>query len=107
MLIALRCAMKPWVCFLREENSASTAHREDKESKFLTLLGMTTFAVEPCESASIRGVDSFRGRGRPAPQTSHAVVIRSPAAFRRDPSDDLVRVGDVAGFAVDAVRWVQ
>ncbi len=38
---------------------------------------------------------------------SHPVVIRAAAAFRRHPGDDLVRVGDVAGFAVDAVGRVQ
>ena len=38
---------------------------------------------------------------------SHAVVIRAAATFRWHPGDDLVRVGDVAGFAMDAVRRVQ
>src|SRR6202035_1905454 len=37
----------------------------------------------------------------------HPVVIWPAAAFWRDPCDDLVRIGDVAGFAVDAVRWIQ
>src|SRR4029077_16363189 len=30
-----------------------------------------------------------------------------PAAFGRDPGDDLVWVGNVAGFAMNAVRWIQ
>lgn len=34
---------------------------------------------------------------------SHSLVIGTAAAFGRDPVDDLIRVGDVAGFAVDAV----
>src|SRR5271165_741928 len=37
----------------------------------------------------------------------HAVVIRAAAAFRWHPGDDLIGVGDVAGFAVDAVGGVQ
>src|ERR1700739_3854585 len=39
--------------------------------------------------------------------TSHPVVIRAAAAFRRDPGDDLVRIHDVTGLAVYAVRWIQ
>src|SRR6267154_3431548 len=38
---------------------------------------------------------------------SHPVVIRSAPTFRRHPGDDLVRVGNVAGFAMDAVRRIQ
>ena len=38
---------------------------------------------------------------------SHPVVIRAAAAFWGHPGDDLVWVGDVAGFAVDAVTRVQ
>src|SRR5882724_6826821 len=37
----------------------------------------------------------------------HAVVIWTTAALRWDPSDDLVRIGNVTGFAVYAVRWIQ
>src|SRR5208282_691024 len=37
----------------------------------------------------------------------HAVVIRATAAFRWHPGDDLIWVLNVAGFAVDAVGWVQ
>src|ERR1700722_2015533 len=37
----------------------------------------------------------------------HTVVIRPSAAFRGYPRYDLVWIGDVAGFAVDAIRWVQ
>src|SRR2546423_15675401 len=37
----------------------------------------------------------------------HPVVIRSAAAFGRNPRDDLIRVGDVAGLTVYAVRRVQ
>lgn len=33
----------------------------------------------------------------------HSFVIRSAAALGRDPVDDLIRVGDVAGLAVNAV----
>ena len=34
---------------------------------------------------------------------SHIRIIRSAAAFRRNPRDVLVRVFDIAGFAMDAV----
>ena len=37
----------------------------------------------------------------------HSIVIRSAAALWRHPGDDLVRVRDVAGFAMHTVRWVQ
>src|SRR5882672_1960056 len=37
----------------------------------------------------------------------HAVVVRSAAALGWDPGNDLIRVGDVAGFAVNAIRRVQ
>src|SRR5437773_1759835 len=37
----------------------------------------------------------------------HAIVVWPAATFRWNPSNDLIRVGDVAGFAVDAVRRVQ
>ena len=40
-------------------------------------------------------------------QGLHAVVVRPAAALRRNPGDDLVRVGDVAGLAVHAVRRIQ
>ena len=33
----------------------------------------------------------------------HAFVVGAAAAFGRNPVDDLIGVGDVAGFAVDAV----
>jgi len=48
-----------------------------------------------------------RGLSRIDPTGSHAVVVRPPAAFGRDPGDDLVGVGDVAGFAVDAVGGIE
>ena len=38
---------------------------------------------------------------------SHAVVVRTAATFGRDPGDDLVGIRDVAGLAVDAIRWIQ
>src|SRR6266853_4338369 len=37
----------------------------------------------------------------------HAVVVRSAAALGWDPGNDLIRVGDVAGLAVNAIRRVQ
>src|SRR5947209_1299779 len=56
----------------------------------------------------IRQIDATRARV-PAPHKPflHAVVIRAAAAFRRDPGDDLVGIGDVAGFAVDTVGGIQ
>src|SRR5580700_5795096 len=38
---------------------------------------------------------------------SHSVVIRPSAAFRRNPSNDLIWVSDVASLAVHTVRGVQ
>src|SRR6516225_4801980 len=38
---------------------------------------------------------------------SHPIVVRAAAAFRRDPGDDLVGIGDVARLAVYAVCRVQ
>src|SRR5262245_11375463 len=45
---------------------------------------------------------------RPSPggAGSHVRIVRPAAAFRRHPDDILVRVLDVAGFAVDAVLRV-
>ena len=40
------------------------------------------------------------------PEDLHAVVVGAAAAFGGDPGDDLVRIHDVAGFAVDAVGEV-
>src|SRR6188508_2189840 len=36
----------------------------------------------------------------------HALVLWTTAAFGRDPVDDLIRIHDVAGLAVDAVGGV-
>ena len=36
----------------------------------------------------------------------HAFVIRATAAFGYDPVDNLVGIGDIARFAVDAIRGV-
>src|SRR5271154_4077526 len=50
------------------------------------------------------------GKSRTRPYIEHelhTVVIRSAAAFRWDPRDDLVGVLNVAGFAVYTVRWVE
>ena len=38
--------------------------------------------------------------------SSHSFVIRAAATFGRNPIDDLIRVGDVAGLAVDAICGV-
>src|SRR5438046_4386699 len=43
---------------------------------------------------------------RNAEAASEPVVVRATAAFGRDPSDDLIGVGDVAGLAVHAIRSV-
>src|SRR5207302_5046614 len=57
-----------------------------------------TLIVHACASLCLAG----RAR-RPSPHKplSHAVVVWAAAAFGWNPGDDLVRVGDVAGFAVD------
>jgi hypothetical protein len=38
---------------------------------------------------------------------SHPIIIRSAATFRRDPSNDLVWIGNVTGFTMHAVRRIQ
>ena len=40
------------------------------------------------------------------PRDSHAFIVRASAAFGDYPVNDLVGIGDVAGFAVDAVGGV-
>ena len=44
----------------------------------------------------------------PLPQRCalHSLVVGAAATFWRDPVDDLVGIGDVASFAVDAIRGV-
>ena len=37
----------------------------------------------------------------------HSVVVRTTAALGRDPGDDLIRILDVAGFAVNTIGRVQ
>ena len=37
----------------------------------------------------------------------HPIVIGPAAALRRNPGDDLVGIGDIAGFAVDAVGRIE
>src|SRR3984957_8181464 len=46
------------------------------------------------------------GAGSSSPYISHAFVVGAASAFGRDPVDDLVGVGDVAGFAMDAIGGV-
>jgi len=41
------------------------------------------------------------------PELLHALVIRTASTFRWNPGDDLIRVGNVAGFAVYTIRWIQ
>src|SRR5471030_2395939 len=48
----------------------------------------------------------WQHRDRHAGGSLHIWVIRSAAAFRRNPGDVLIRVLDVAGFAVDAILRV-
>ena len=48
----------------------------------------------------------WRYRDAATRRTSHVGVIRPAAAFRGNPGDVLVRILDVAGFAVDAVLRV-
>src|SRR5580704_16476853 len=45
-------------------------------------------------------------RMKPEDYISHTFVVWAASAFGRDPVDDLVGVGDVAGFAVDAIGGV-
>ena len=38
---------------------------------------------------------------------SHSVIIWPAATLGRDPSDDLVGIGNIAGLAMHAVRWIE
>src|SRR5829696_9995562 len=48
----------------------------------------------------------WQDRGRGEPLSSHIWVIRTAAPLGRHPSDVLIRILDIAGFAVDAVLRV-
>src|SRR4051812_45708044 len=45
----------------------------------------------------------WQHRGREELLSSHIWVVRTPASFGRHPNDVLIRVLDIASFAVDAV----
>src|SRR6185437_8194774 len=62
------------------------------------------------ESLGKRTRGDWRFHLRPTTLTAailHPIIIRPATALRRHPRDDLVRVHDVAGLAVDTVGWVQ
>src|SRR4029453_9562401 len=56
-----------------------------------------------CPPESRLRATMWQHRDRSRRFQSHVRVIRAPAAFGRNPGNVLVRVLDVAGFAVDAV----
>src|SRR5579864_8296947 len=61
---------------------------------------------EECKpKPSIREIRPIRGKE--VPEQLHPVVVRPATAFRWDPRNDLVRILNVAGLAVHAVRWIQ
>src|SRR5450631_2190080 len=55
--------------------------------------------------ASLKG-SIWQDHGRIARDPSHIRVIRSATAFGRNPGNVLIRVLDVAGFAMDAILRV-
>src|ERR1700722_3451004 len=63
--------------------------------------------AELMPTAGLRVASSFLTSEVDSCHCSHPIVVRSTAAFRWHPGDDLVGVGDVAGFAVHAVRGDQ
>src|SRR3954463_5340548 len=69
----------------------------------------STSRAAGCISSS----QTFRGRLStpplhvPAYCSSHSIVVRAATALGRHPRDDFVRIHDVAGLAVHAVRWIQ
>ena len=74
------------------------------------------YAGRPRRSETVFAIiDASQSRRRPSksalnqPMRSllHALVVRAPAAFGRNPGDDLVGIHDVAGLAVHAVGGVQ
>src|SRR5262245_41795519 len=100
-------------------DSSARLRHERRQSLWLSLVSGLWSLVSGCGSSGI-DVDSVIGRGyrrrltdqrlktkdqRPV-NRSHPVVLRTPAAFRRNPGNDAVRVHDVAGLAMHAVRGV-
>src|ERR1022692_3213021 len=72
--------------------------------------GRSALATRAAMQARASRCSAERER-RPFPHAAcrylHSVIIWTAAAFRWHPGDDLVWVGDVAGFAVDAIGRVQ
>src|SRR5262245_16539091 len=60
------------------------------------------------EASNGRNLKALEAGGAPGVSHSalHAVVLRPAASFGRHPGDDLIRIHDVAGLAVHAVRRV-
>src|SRR5881398_2911291 len=106
------CAAVGWVgCWANAEKARSTRNMDS------VILQSVLRCVSPAgriaatfSSKSVARNRSKSGRSETCPHTrthSHPIVIRPTATLRRNPGDDLIRVMNVAGFAVHAVRWIQ
>ncbi len=65
--------------------------------------GQHSFACAQDEAAPLQRI---RRAGPGRQNNLHAFVVGTTAAFGDDPIDNLVGIGDVAGFAVDTVGGV-
>ena len=59
--------------------------------------------VQPPASTHPSGLPAWGPRSAGGSDKSHSFVVRTATAFRCHPVNDLVRIHDVAGLAVDAV----
>src|SRR5216684_5721854 len=91
-------------CCARADSETSTAKNAcfDKGR-----IAQPSFILGVPFGQSVYAVNFTRVRAPASTSISHAVVVRTTTPFRRNPSDDLIRVGNVAGLAMDAVRRVQ
>src|ERR1700680_1175248 len=85
----------------KRDSSARSAPRNDKN---------LSFSASCSACLLLNFVSSTRKSDRleacPTCRRLHSFVVRAAASLRRDPGDDFVGVGDVAGLAMHAVRRV-
>src|SRR2546426_2471938 len=106
------CAAVGWVgCWANAEKARSTRNMDWVNFRSdLRCVSPAGRIAATFSSKSVARNRSKSGRSETCPHTrthSHPIVIRPTATLRRNPGDDLIRVMNVAGFAVHAVRWIQ
>src|SRR5207249_1026802 len=106
------CAAVGWVgCWANAEKARSTRNMDSVILQSVLRCASPAGRIAATfSSKSVARNRSKSGRSETCPHTrthSHPIVIRPTATLRRNPGDDLIRVMNVAGFAVHAVRWIQ